>query len=73
MDLNSLYIVEQHHKAFVADRLESSRYYHEGTGSPLVAIIGGVASALRRVAARIEAWSRGNSDQPMPQRHASAR
>lgn len=72
MDLNSLFIVE-HHKAFVAARLESSRYYREGTGSPVVAIIGNVASALRRVAARIEAWSRGNSDQPMPQRHVSAR
>ncbi|MEP6871554.1 MAG: hypothetical protein ABI939_06835 [Anaerolineaceae bacterium] len=72
MDLNSLMIVE-HSRDFVAARLESARYYREGTGSPVVAIIGGVAAALRRAAARIETWSRGDSDQPVPQRHVSAR
>ena len=72
MDLYSLF-VDEHHKAFVAARLESARYYREGTGSPVVAIIGAVASALRRAAARIETWSRGNADQPVPQRHVSAR
>ncbi|MEP7214888.1 MAG: hypothetical protein ABI782_01475 [Anaerolineaceae bacterium] len=72
MDLNSLFIVD-HHRAFVAARLESARYYRNGTGSPVVAIIGSVASGMRRAAARIETWSRGNSDQPVPQRHVSAR
>ena len=72
MDLNTIFFVE-HSEAFIASRLESARYYREGTGSPLVAIIGAVASALRRAAARIETWSRGNSDQAAPQRHVSAR
>lgn len=72
VDLNTLFSIE-HHDAFVAARLNSARYYSQGTGSPVVAIIGGVASALRRAAARIETWSRGDSDQPIPQRHVSAR
>lgn len=72
MEFN-LFFLAEHHKAFVASRLESARYYREGTGSPLVAIIGAVASALRRAAARIETWSRGNSDQAAPQSHVSVR
>lgn len=72
MDLNSILIV-QHHEAFVAARLESARYYHEGTGSPVVAMIGGVAAALRRLASSVEAWARGNTEPPVSQRHVSAR
>lgn len=72
MDLNSIFFAE-HHKAFVASRLESARYYREGTGSPVVAIIGAVASALGRASAAIETWSRGNSDQAAPQHHVPAR
>ena len=72
MDLYSLFS-EENRDAWVAARLESARYYHDGTGSPLVAIIGSMASALRRAAGRIESWSRGNPDQVLPQRHVSAR
>ncbi len=72
MDLYSLF-PEENRDAWIAARLESAQYYRQGTGSPLVAIIGGVASALRRAAGRIEIWSRGHTDQPLPQRHVSAR
>ena len=72
MDLNSTLFAE-HRDAFIAERLESARYYHLGSGSPVFAAIGGVASALRRAAACVETWSRGNSDQPIPQRHVSVR
>jgi hypothetical protein len=36
-------------------------------------MIGKSAAVLRRVATRIEAWSQGNPDARVPQRHASAR
>lgn len=72
MDLNALFLIE-HREAFIAARLESARYYRQGTGSPLVAIIGGVAAALGRAAARIEAWAHGESGEPLPQNHAPAR
>lgn len=72
MDLNSLFL-QEHRDAFITERLESRQLYRPGTGSPVVAMIGKAASVLRRAATRIEAWSKGNSDARVPQRHASAR
>ncbi|MEO6398378.1 MAG: hypothetical protein ABIP13_07905 [Tepidiformaceae bacterium] len=68
MDLYSLFVVE-HRDAFIAARLESARYYRQGAGSPIVAIIGRLASGMRRAASRIEAWAQGSSEQPLPQPH----
>lgn len=68
MDLYSLFLIE-HRDAFIAARLESARYYRQGAGSPLVAIIGRLASGLRRAASRIEAWAQGSAEQPVPQQH----
>lgn len=72
MDLNSM-LLREHRDAFIAARLESRRMYRPGTGSPVVAMIGKAAAGLRRAATRIEAWSKGNPDARVPQRHVPAR
>lgn len=71
MDLNTM-MLQEHRDAFIASRLESRQEYHYGTGSPVVAMIGTLASLLRRVAVGIEAWSHGSSDGRI-QRHVSVR
>lgn len=72
MDLNAMFL-QEHSDAYIASRLESRRLYRPGTGSPVVAMIGKSAAALRRIATGVEAWSKGNSDARVPQRHVSAR
>lgn len=71
MDLHPM-MFEEHRDAFIASRMESRRQYRPGTGSPIVAMIGGVASVLRRASSRIETWSHGSADGRI-QRHVSAR
>jgi len=61
MDLYT-HFTQEYRREFIASRLESCQRYRYGTGSPLVAMIGGLASGLRRIAGRIEAWAKGTAD-----------
>lgn len=71
VDLHPM-MFEEHRDAYIASRLESRQEYNYGTGSLSVAMIGGVASVLRRASSRIETWSHGSADGRI-QRHVSAR
>lgn len=72
MDMNSM-MLNEHAHAYITETLGSARPYQPGTGSVLVAIIGGAAALLRRAATRIEAWAKGSSDGRIAPRQLSAR
>lgn len=72
MDMNSM-LLRELSDGYIAAKLGSARPYQAGTGSAFVAMIGGAAALLRRVATRIEAWSKGSSDGRIATRQVSAR
>lgn len=61
MDLYT-HFIDEYREEFIAARRASGQRYRYGTSSPVVAIIGRLASALRRASAGIEAWATGPAD-----------
>lgn len=58
----------------LAERRAQWGNYREGTGSPLMAMIGHSAGGVRWLSARVEGWASGSGEVAgTPQRHVSVR
>ncbi len=58
--------------AFVAERMDSARNYHEGGTSKSLSIVAAAANRLERMAAAVEGWARGKADPSSTPGHPAA-
>ncbi len=64
-----VYYFERNQEDFVRTRRAAAARYHDGTGSPVLAMIALLAACTRRSAGAIERWAKAPADGTTPGLH----